>query len=155
MTEAIYLEVSEKTDAAMKANRQVSVSGMLKILGVSRSGYRAWQNRMPSNTQQRREAVKVKIMDIYDDSKQNYGAPKITKRLQQEGEIISERTVGKYMSQLGIKAQWVKPWTVTTKIPISTMNFKIYLMSNSTRNVQMLCGVVTLHISGRRKASYI
>jgi transposase InsO family protein len=115
MTEAIYLEVSEKTDAAMKANRQVSVSRMLKILGVSRSGYRAWQNRMPSNTQQRREAVKVKIMDIYDDSKQNYGAPKIAKKLQQEGEIISERTVGKYMSQLGIKAQWAKPWTITTK----------------------------------------
>ncbi len=115
MTEAIYLEVSEKTDAAMKANRQVSVSGMLNILGVSRSGYRAWQNRMPSNTQQRRERVKAKIMDIYDDSKQNYGAPKITKKLQQEGEIISERTVGKYMNQLGIKAQWVKPWTITTK----------------------------------------
>ena len=65
MTESIYLEISEKTDAAMKSNRQVSVSGMLKILGVSRSGYRAWQNRMPSNTQHRREAVKLKIMDIY------------------------------------------------------------------------------------------
>lgn len=115
MTEAIYLEVSEKTDAAMKANRQVSVSGMLKILGVSRSGYRAWQNRMPSNTQQRREAVKAKIMDIYDDSKQNYGAPKIAKKLQQEGKIISERMVGKYMKPLGIKAQWAKPWTITTK----------------------------------------
>jgi len=115
MTEAIYLEVSEKTEAAMKSNRQVSVSGMLKILGVSRSGYRAWQNRMPSNTQQRREAVKAKILDIYEDSKQNYGAPKITKKLQQDGEVISERTVGKYMNELGIKAQWIKPWTITTK----------------------------------------
>ena len=37
MTEAIYLEVSEKTEAAKKAGRQVSVSGMLKFLGVSRS----------------------------------------------------------------------------------------------------------------------
>ena len=42
MTEAIYLEVSEKTEAAKKAGRWVSVSGMLKFLGVSRSGYRAW-----------------------------------------------------------------------------------------------------------------
>ncbi|MDF2544686.1 MAG: family transposase [Herbinix sp.] len=115
MTEAIYLEVSEKTEAAMNEKRPVSVSGMLKILGVSRSGYRAWQKRMPSNVQKRREAVKVKIMDIYDDSKQNYGAPKIAKKLQQEGEIISERTVGKYMKELGIKAQWIKPWTITTK----------------------------------------
>ncbi|ADL50578.1 Integrase catalytic region [Clostridium cellulovorans 743B] len=99
----------------MKENRQVSVSGMLKILGVSRSGYRAWQKHMPSDTQKRKEAVKVKIKDIYDDSKQNYGAPKIAKKLQQDGEIISQRTVGKYMEELGIKAQWIKPWTVTTK----------------------------------------
>ena len=42
MTEAIYLEVTEKTEAAKKAGRQVSVSGMLKFLGVSRSGYLAW-----------------------------------------------------------------------------------------------------------------
>ena len=39
MTEAIYLEVSEKTEAAKKAGRRVSVSGMLKLLGVSRSGW--------------------------------------------------------------------------------------------------------------------
>ena len=38
MTEAIYLKVSEKTEAAKKAGRRVSVSGMLKFLGVSRSG---------------------------------------------------------------------------------------------------------------------
>ena len=44
MTEAIYLEVTEKAEAAHKAKRRVSVSGMLKILGVSRSGYRAWLN---------------------------------------------------------------------------------------------------------------
>ena len=88
---------------------------MLKILGVSRSGYRAWLKHMPSDMQKRKEAVKVKIKDIYDDSKQNYGAPKITKELQKGGEIISERTVGKYMREMGIKAQWVKPWTITTK----------------------------------------
>ena len=47
MTEAIYLEVSEKTEAAKKAGRRVSVSGMLKFLGVSRSGYLAWLHHVP------------------------------------------------------------------------------------------------------------
>ena len=115
MTEAIYLEVTEMAETAHKAKRRVSVSGMLKHLGVSRSGYHAWLKRVPSNTEKRREAVKAKIQDIYDESKQNYGAPKITKELRKSGEIISERTVGKYMKQMGIKAQWVKPWTITTK----------------------------------------
>ncbi|MFR0755249.1 MAG: IS3 family transposase [Hominisplanchenecus sp.] len=115
MTEAIYLEVSEKTEAAKKAGRRVSVSGMLKFLGVSRSGYLAWLHNVPSDTEKRRKAVKAKIQDIYDDSKQNYGAPKITVELRKTGEVISERTVGTYMRQMGIRAQWSKPWTITTK----------------------------------------
>ena len=69
MTEAIYLEVSEKTEAAQKAGRRFSVSGMLKFLGVSRSGYLAWLHNVPSDTEKRRKAVKAKIQDIYDDSK--------------------------------------------------------------------------------------
>ncbi len=67
MTEAIYLEVTEMAEAAYKAKRRVSVSGMLKHLGVSRSGYHAWLKRVPSNTEKRREAIKAKIKDIYDE----------------------------------------------------------------------------------------
>ena len=44
-----------------------------------------------------------------------YGAPKITIELRKTGEIISERTVSTYMRQIGIRAQWSKPWTITTK----------------------------------------
>jgi transposase InsO family protein len=115
MTEAIYLEVTEKVQEAKDKKRRVSVSGMLAHLGVSRSGYNAWLHRMPSNQQKRKEAVQKKIQDIYDQSYQNYGAPKITEKLRQEGETIAERTVGKYMKELGIKAQWVKHYTITTK----------------------------------------
>lgn len=70
---------------------------------------------MPSDTAKRRKLLKDKIKKIYDNSHQNYGAPKITRELRKTGENISERTVGKYMKQMGIKAQWIRPWTVTTK----------------------------------------
>ena len=117
LSSALYAELEERvhSDGARKAKRRVSVSGMLKILGVSRSGYRAWLKHVPSNAEKRRESVKAKIKDIYDKSKQNYGAPKITQVLRKTGETISERTVGQYMKQMGIKAQWVKPWTITTR----------------------------------------
>ncbi len=108
MTKAIYLEVSEKTEAARKAGHRVSVSGMLKFLGVSRSGYQEWLHHVPSDTEKRRKTVKAKIQDIYDASRQNYGAPKITVELRKTGEVISERTVGTYMRQMGIRAQWSK-----------------------------------------------
>ena len=73
---------------------------MLKYLGVSRSGYAAWKRHIPSDTAKRRKLLKDKIKKIYDNSHQNYGAPKITRELRKTGENISERTVGKYMKQL-------------------------------------------------------
>ena len=88
---------------------------MLKILGVSRSGYRSFLNRKVSPTRQRKDSVKKEIQKIYDNSKQNYGAPKIAQELCKSGETISQRTVGKYMREMGICAQWTKPWTTTTK----------------------------------------
>lgn len=102
-------------EPAKKEKRRVSVSGMLKLLGVSRSGFHSWKKRVPSDNQKRKENVKIKIQDIYDESKQNYGAPKITKELRKDGEIISEQTVSEYMKEMGIKAQWIRPWTITTK----------------------------------------
>lgn len=102
-------------EAATACGRRVSISGMLKNLGVSRSGYRAFLHRKPSASQKRKEAIKETIKQIHDDSKQNYGAPKITQELRKSGERISERTVGKYMKEMGIRAQWVKPWTTTTR----------------------------------------
>ena len=88
---------------------------MLSFLGVSRSGYNAWCNRKPSKQKQHKQVLKAKIKQIYDDSYQNYGAPKITIELQKSGEKISERTTGKYMKEMNIKAQYIRPYTITTK----------------------------------------
>jgi len=88
---------------------------MLRYLGVSRSGYNAFLKRKVSRPRQRKEFIKGQILDIYDNSKQNYGAPKITKILRDLGIIISQRTVSKYMREMGIRAQWTKPWTTTTR----------------------------------------
>lgn len=88
---------------------------MLKKLGVSRTGYHAFLKRKTSPSRQRKEEIKKQIRKIYDASRQNYGAPKITKELQKLGYVIAQRTVGKYMKEMGIKAQWIKPWTTTTR----------------------------------------
>jgi transposase InsO family protein len=97
-----------------EGERRLNVSGVLRVLGVSRNGYYSFRKRLPSDRQKRKEAIMEKIMAIYNESHQNYGAPKITMVLQSEGEKISEKTVGNYMRELGIRAQYVKPYTVTT-----------------------------------------
>ena len=116
MTEALYTTTSKYVEEikALPVKRQVSVSGILKKLDVSRSGYHAWKKRVPSDTSVRRTVLKEKIQKIYEDSHQNYGAPKITVELRKSGERVSEKTVGNYMRQMGIKAQWIKPYIQTT-----------------------------------------
>ena len=101
-------------EAAKAARRRVSLSGMLDFLGVSRSGYQAFLKHRPSEAELRKERIKERNQEIHDGSHQNYGAPKITRELQKEGERISERTVDGYMREMGIRAQWVKPWIATT-----------------------------------------
>ena len=96
LTEAVYTEVSAKVEAAKAAHRRVSISGMLKFLGVSRSGYRAFLRRKMSASQQHKKFVKEQIHKIYDKSNQNHGTPKITRELLKSGcvlqNVLSENT---------------------------------------------------------------
>jgi transposase InsO family protein len=115
MTEALFLEAAIHEEQLLEqGERRLNVSGVLKILGVSRSGYLSWKRRLPSEREKRKRIIKERIIDIYETSHQNYGAPKITECLRQEGECIAEKTVGNYMRDLGIRAQYIKPYTVTT-----------------------------------------
>lgn len=115
MTKAVYTATAEYIleMAQRPVKHRVSVSGVLKHLGISRSGYNAWKKRCPSATEKHREEVKEKILKIYEDSHQNYGAPKITRELWKDGEKIAVKAVTNYMQQMGIKAQWVKPYAQT------------------------------------------
>lgn len=54
------------------------------------------------------------IRTIHEESHEVYGAPKIAAKMQQGGDRVSERTVGKYMKEMGIRACYRKHWTKTT-----------------------------------------
>lgn len=84
------------------------MTGVLNELGLSKSGYYAFIHRTPSPQKQRKQAVKEQIKSIYDESHQNYGAPKIGVLLRRQGYVITDRTVGVYMREMGIRAQWIK-----------------------------------------------
>lgn len=71
--------------------RRLNVNGVLRILGVSRNGYNSFKKRLPSDRQQRKEALMEKIMKIYDESHQNYGAPKTTEKLHSEGKKLVKK----------------------------------------------------------------
>ena len=57
----------------------------------------------------------AEIRTIYEESHEIYGAPKIAAKLRQKGDKVSERTVGKYMREIGIRACYRKHRTRTTR----------------------------------------
>lgn len=87
---------------------------MLSILEVSRSGYYDYLKREKSQTALRREALTEKVKAIHESSKKIYGSPKITEELRKIGEKVSQKTVWSIMHEIGIKARYIKPYTITT-----------------------------------------
>jgi len=90
---------------------------MCKVLGVSRSGYYNWLKRQqegPTKTQKRRKELKKKITQLFHENLGTYGAPRLHKALLADDYKVSEKTVGRYMRQLGLRAIPEKPYTATT-----------------------------------------
>jgi len=54
---------------------------VLRILGVSRSGYNAFRNHTPSAGQLKKEQRMAQIRTIYEESYEIYGAPKIAAKM--------------------------------------------------------------------------
>ena len=155
MTKTLYFSTSKYVEEInnLPVKRQVSVSWILKKLGVSRSGYNAWKKRVPSDTSIRRTVLKDKIQKIYDASHQNYGAPKITVELRKSGECVAEKTVGNYMRQMGIKAQWVKPYiqmTIDSDFSQKLQN----ILTNYSKNSPSSTGgrwIAKININGKNR----
>lgn len=94
-----------------------SINGMCDYVGISRSGYYQRENRHnhQSPRKLRKKFIQGEIKAIWIKSLCIYGAGKITQELRSKGYKIAERTVGKYMRELGIHAVYLTPWTTTTR----------------------------------------
>lgn len=97
---------------------------MLKNLGVSKSGYYASLNRHESNRSIRKKIIITEINKTYNESYQIYGAPKITKVLENKGFKVAQKTVSNYMREEGIRAIWVSPYIRTTIDPCFDQKLK-------------------------------
>ncbi|TGY66064.1 IS3 family transposase [Dubosiella muris] len=90
LTQLLYELVAQEHNAG----KRFSISKVLRLLNVSPSGYYDYLNREPSQQALHKEEMKKQIQQIYEESDHTYGAPRITKILNQQGIVISPRTVG-------------------------------------------------------------
>lgn len=85
-----------------------------RVLGVSRSGYYAWQRRPPSAQARRREELAVKIRQVHAENRQVYGSPRICRVLQAQGQNVCENTVADIMNERQIRAKTRKRFVPRT-----------------------------------------
>ncbi|ASA23224.1 IS3 family transposase [Paenibacillus donghaensis] len=76
---------------------------MCSIFKVSRSGYYNWRNSTASPQSVRKALLLQRITYHFNDNQGRIGSPTVTILLRQEGHKGSERTVGKYMRELGLR----------------------------------------------------
>ena len=87
--------------AARKAEHSISI--MCRVLGVSRSGFHAWQGRKPSARALEDQRLTARIAEIHQRFRGVYGSPRIHAELVlADGERLGRKRVERLMRAAGI-----------------------------------------------------
>ena len=107
---------------------KIPLQFLCHYFGCSSSGYYFWKTKTNSFT--KKEDICKKIKDCFKKSKGTYGSPRIYRDLKDQGVLVSENTVARYMRELGLDARLKKKFRVQTtdskhNHPIASRLFKV------------------------------
>jgi putative transposase len=80
---------------AQKADVPISLSA--RLLGVSRSGFHAWQGRPPSDRTLNDAWLSEQIRAIHEQSRGTYGSPRVHAELRRQGTRVGRKRVERLM----------------------------------------------------------
>ena len=99
----------------MKAYRiRYSVTKMAKVVGVSRSGYYAFEGREPSRHEREDRELTELIQQIFHEHHGRYGSPRVWEELKSLGWRIGRKRVERLMRAAGLRARGRRRWVKTT-----------------------------------------
>ena len=99
----------------MRANRAFyPVATMCRLLGVSASGYYAWQGRAPSARAESDGAMLDRIRDIHRASRGTYGTPRVHAELVAQGHAVGRKRIARLMRRAGLRGISRRKGTRTT-----------------------------------------
>ena len=75
---------------------------MCEVLGVSRSGFHAWERRPPCNRELEDRDLLERIRRIHRKSRRNYGSRRVHAMLRREGNHVGRKRVERLMRKAGI-----------------------------------------------------
>jgi putative transposase len=99
----------------MKANQAAhSIPTLCRVLGISASGYYAWQRRDGSARHRQDADLLERIRMFHLQSRGTYGAPRIHRDLRAAGVRIGRKRVARLLKQAGLRGVSRRKWPVTT-----------------------------------------
>jgi len=87
---------------------------MVKVLGISKSGYYRSREGKESNRKQEERELAKEILEIHEANRRIYGSPKIHEELKKEGKKISRQRVKKIMKANDIGRKNKRKFVKTT-----------------------------------------
>jgi putative transposase len=108
---------------------QQGIALVCQTVGVSRSGYYAWDERPQSQRTRHDMQLAEKIEGYWQASRKTYGRVRLTRKLRSDGEMVGKNRVRKIMKIRGIAGagrKKFKPMTTTPdpKLPVAERVFK-------------------------------
>ena len=88
---------------------------MCRVLGVSTSGYYAWQKRPASRRAQEDAALLRQIRTIHEVSRHSYGVPRIYKELREDSVAVGRDRVARLMRRAGLQGISRRRFVTTTQ----------------------------------------
>ena len=77
---------------------------MCELYGVTRGGYYAWRDRLPSECAKEDVRLVDKIRQVHQASRETYGSPRVHAALKRVGEAVGKRRIERLMREHGIQA---------------------------------------------------
>lgn len=90
------------------------VAALCKILGVSRSGFYAWNDRVPSARSLEDARLRIHVAALYERGRKVVGAPSIHAALHANGFNVSRKRVARLMRELGLRSLRKRRFKATT-----------------------------------------
>jgi transposase InsO family protein len=85
-----------------------------RALGVSRAGFYAWRRRQRSRHEMEDQRLAVQVREAFEQSRRNYGSPRVHAELQANGVHVSRKRVIRLMQQQGLVARVRRRYRCTT-----------------------------------------
>lgn len=87
---------------------------MCRVIGVSKSSYYSWLKSPVSDLAKEDKVLKPLMKSIFDDSRQTYGARRISRQLKKDGNRVSRARVRRLMKELNLRCKASKKYRATT-----------------------------------------